>query len=92
MASMGLLRAFLSMAHTPTTIVGSATGLPSSSASPGAWSARGASSEGLSQSAAATGRGPHRAPPAGNGALQCVNCALGSAKGPSLKCACLWLK
>ena len=36
MASMGLLRAFFSTAHTPTTIFGSVLGLPSSSARPGA--------------------------------------------------------
>ena len=35
-ASMGLLRAFFSIAHTPTTMLGSVLGFPSSSASPGA--------------------------------------------------------
>jgi len=35
-ASMGLLRAFFSIAHTPTTMLGSVLGWPSSSASPGA--------------------------------------------------------
>jgi len=33
---MGLLRAFFSIAHTPTTMLGSVLGWPSSSASPGA--------------------------------------------------------